>query len=204
MEQYPILQSGFVCLTPYGVKRPDPIEPSFRREVLFKDLKDPLNKFFYSPEITDLYLRWADRPEALREFEFRERLLVAAMSIFAGGFYPWLNFQNNAETVGHLHASFIVETLEYLLADKPRSVQCIQWINLLEADKRSSKTRMEVGHYFRDENNSSNSFLKLPCGIKDIVTLWTQKVNGFEDLLITLFVIYGERSGRTDITNLAY
>ena len=205
LDKYPILQSGFVSLNQLDVRKPDPIEPSFRREVLFKDLKDPLNKFFYSPEITDLYIRWADRPEAMKDFDFRERILKAALTSFgSAGFYHWITFQNNADTVGHLHASFLMETLEYLLKDTKRNIECLLWINILEADKRSAKTRMEVGHYFKDETSRSDYNVKLPADMKGLVKLWTQKPQGFQDLLISLFVIFGERSGRTDITNLAY
>lgn len=200
---YPILQSGFIGLTEKGLKRPDPIEPSFRDAVIFKEIKSPLRKYKYSPAVKQLFVEWNSNPKLLKDFDFRERILKTAFESFGSvDFLQWIALQNEKPTTTDLHSTFITETLDYLLTDTPRKIQPSIWIRLLEADERPSSVKFDVKKYFRQESANYNTFdAKLPTKLEGIILSWVSKDRGFEDLILSLFVIFGDRTPRTAVTN---
>lgn len=201
---YPILQSGFVGMTDKGLKRPDPVEPTFRDAVIFKEFKAPLAKYKYSPDCSDLFFDWSANPELLRNFEFREKIIKAAYQSFGtANIYSWFLLQNEKPTVSEMHKVFMIETLEYIADVAPRKIHPVQWVRLLEADLKSDKIVVDLRkHFVYDSSaNSATNFLALPLKTDEFLTRWLMLPNGFEDLLLCLFAIFGERSRRTDITN---
>lgn len=199
---YPILQSGFVGLTQQGLRRPDIVEPSLRQSVIFKEYKLPLARYFFSPEVTELFVAWSSNPNSLKDFDFRERIIKAALASFGNpSIYRWITMQDEKPTVSDLHKAYILETMEYLFADKPRSIQNVQWIRLLEASEKSHRVHVDVEKYFSRSALGPATEFRLPSALRDIIRAWVTKEQGFEDLLITLFVIFGDRGSRTDISN---
>lgn len=199
---YPVLQSGFVGLSQHGLRRPDIIEPTLRQAVIFKEYKLPLARFFYSPEITELFVRWSSNPESLKDFDFRERIMKAAFAAFnTPSFYKWLDMQMEKPTVSDLHKAFIMETLEYLFLDKPRQIQNVQWIRLLEANEKTHRVKVDLDVYFGRETMGVDTQRRLPVALVDNIRAWVSKDHGFEDLLVSLFVIFGDRGSRADISN---
>lgn len=202
MNVYPVLQSGFVGHTQNGLRRPDVIEPTLRQAVIFKEYKLPLTKYFYSAEVTELYSRWCSNPGSLKDFDFRERVIKAAFSSFANpSFYQWIRLQDEKPTVSDLHKAFIVETLEYLYACKPRNIENVQWIRLLEANEESHRVRVDIEKYFNQDTIGVCDRASVPVSLRTVIKNWVSMEHGFEDLLISLFVIFGDRSRRTDISN---
>lgn len=201
MNTYPVLQSGFVGLSQKGLKRPDPIEPNFREAIISKEYKAPLNKYFYSPEITEIFFTYCGNSDALKSFEFRERLIKATFEVFMNfDFKRFLNLQNEKPTISDLHKVFIMETLEYIIANKPRTIEAVQWIRMIEAGQADHKVQVNVDTYFNRESLGVDSSLKIPNQTASLIHAWVSKERGFEDLLITLFVMFGERSRRTELT----
>lgn len=203
MQAYPVLQSGFISLTQNGMRKPEVIEPSLRQEIIFKEYKVPLKKFFFNPEVSELFIRWCNNPKCLKEFDFREKLIETAFDAFGGpSFYSWMALQNNKPTISDLHTAFLFETLEYLLIDKPRQIQPVQWTRLLEADAKTHSVKIDLTKYFGTETLGVNSSVRLPVKLDKVIGMWLKKPGGFEDLLISLFVIFGDRTQRTDITDM--
>lgn len=202
MNAYPVLQSGFVGLSQQGLRRPDIIEPTLRQAVIFKEYKLPLTKYFYSAEVTELYTRWCGNAGALKDFDFRERIIQAAFSSFGHqSFYVWLRHQAEKPTVSDLHKAFLVETLQYLLNGSPRGIENVQWIRLLEATQQTHSVRVDVDKYFGTETMGVLATQRVPVALSSVIKAWISMERGFEDLLITLFVIFGDRSDRIDISN---
>lgn len=203
MQAYPVLQSGFISLTQNELRKPEMVEPSFRQEIIFKEFKIPLKKFFYNPEISELFSRWCNNPKCLKDFEFREKVIEKAFSAFSGpSFYTWLQLQNNKPTISDLHKAYLYETLEYLLLDKPRQIQSVQWVRLLEASEKTHSVKLDVSKYFGQDNNINTSSVRVPIKLSSVIGMWLKKPGGFEDLLISLFIIFGGRTNRTDITDM--
>lgn len=201
MATYPVMQSGFVGLSQKGLKRPDPIEPNFREAIIFKEYKAPLNKYFFSPEISEIFYAFCGNSNVLKSFDFRERLIKAVFeAIGSFQFKEFLNLQNEKPTISDLHRVFIMETLEYIIGNKPRSIEAVQWIRMIEAGQADHKVLVNVNTYFNRETLGTDSTLKIPNSTGRLIQMWTSKEGGFEDMMITMFVIFGDRSRRTELT----
>ncbi len=198
---YPILQSGFIAMSLDGLKKPEPHDPSFRDAIIFNEERNPLAKYRFSPVVKTLYLQWCKDPELLRDFNFREKILKAAFSSFGtDNIYQWVVLQSSKPTMSDLHKTFIMETLHYLLTDSPRSIHLTSWIRLLEADDRPNSVAIDTTQYFQKEATNFSTSPKLPTSMIDLVQIWVGKEGGYEDLLVTLFTIFGDRSARSVVT----
>ena len=202
MTTYPILQSGFIGFSDKSLKRPTPVEPSFREAVIFKEFKSPLSRYKYSPACSDLFFDWSAKPELLKDFDFREKIVRAAFESFGTkSIYDWLNLQIDKPTVGSLHMTFLLETLSFITKHEPRSIQNVQWIRLLEGSDKSVHGTAKFNTFFKTGVNTVDNDNCLQLDLESFLTRWLQVEGGFEDLLISLFVIFGDRSPRTDMNN---
>jgi hypothetical protein len=202
MQAYPILQSGFVGITVKGLKLPDIVGPSLQNAVIFKEVRSPLSKYRFSPAVHDLYKDWCGNSDLLKDFDFREKILKTAIESFGTyNFYDWLTLQSTKPTLSDLHKTYILDTLEYLMLDQPRKIDNTSWMRLLQADDRPNAVVIDVKQYFMSKPGSlATSDVRLPSKMLSILKLWVSKERGFEDLLMTLYIIFGDRSARTAIT----
>lgn len=200
--KFPVLQSGFISLTEKGLELPTIIKPGVKDLILDKEQANPLNQYYFSKEITELFTRWSNDPECIRDFDYRERLIKATYKAFAtGSFYDWLWQQNQRSTIGEIHTAFIAETLEYLAHGVPRRTENILWYRIITATESSTTVKWDLKKYFVASGNGKAS---VPMKIGDLMTLWFAKHDGFQDLLITLYTIFGERTARLDATKQTY
>jgi hypothetical protein len=194
----PVLQSGFVSLHQKGLVLPDPIEPTLRAAVVFKDYKSPLQKYFYSQEVTEIYHAWLTNSDVLKKFEFRERLLKAAFaSFYTTDVFEWFESQALSPVLGDLHRVFLIETLEYLFAGRDRLTAISQWTSLLEADKSNPKLILGIDRYFNRNHREHDPKVLVTRSMVEMIKIWSSKEGGFADLLVSLYVIFGQRTDRT-------
>lgn len=204
MSRFPILQSGFISLVETGLKKFAIDEASLSKSILMKDHNRVVNAYFYSEEITLLFERWMSNPSAMKDIDFRERVIQSAFDAFGTTvFYQWIMLQSNQATVGDMHKVFLTETLEYLLLDTARPTRTVQWIRLIEASSKSRALIIDVNKYFPDIHDSNNSNVVLPGSMDKLLQIWLSKPDGFQDLLVTLFVIFGSRSHKTDVADIS-
>lgn len=201
MQGFPILQSGFIASSNKGLKLPEPAIASLQNAIMFKDDKDPLAKYRFSPVVGDLYHRWASNTTLLRDFDFRHEILAAAFVSFGTyNFHSWLMLQNEQPTLSDLHRAYLLETLDYLFTDNQRKINNVSWLRMLEASGDPNGVFIDIRKYFRQDGMGySSSEIKLPTNLRDILRIWTSKERGFEDLLLSLYVIFGDRRGRPSI-----
>lgn len=197
MTKYPILQSGFVAkdekdLTNYEVKK-DP----FVDIALNKDHLKSHNPYFYSEEITSLYKEWCGKPDLIKDFDFREKILRFAMTKFDTLLSSWIKLQFRSPYAGELHAVFINETVEYVLGVKSRNIQISQWIRLLDASVKRNNAEIKSEKYF-DKSKGFDKYLHLNV-FSNFISNWVSKNDGYVDLLISLYVIFGSRNDTTDV-----
>ena len=201
MSKYPLLQSGFVSIADDGLKRPDLIKDTTLAVALFRNhlLQDNLN--FYSDTVSKLYHTWEANPDILKDFEFREKLLVTALSVFrTTSIYMWLKLQNDKANLNHFHATFIEETLAFVAGDE-RKIQPCQWISLMDVVKVDLDIRLEIDKWFDLETRPCHKNGHLPGLMTLFINKWVSVPNGFQDLLISLHVIFGNRAHVKDVVN---
>lgn len=201
MSKYPILQSGFINFTDENLKTPVKYNDLVISNVLSKDYRSPSNRYFYSAEISELYNLWCGNPNCLKDFDIREQLLHITKLLFGQhSFFKWLRLQTEHADLSDLHKTFLIETLEYLVG-QPRRLETAQWIKLLEKAIKSEGVKINIERFFDKElYHSVDPLSLLPSTLIDILVIWTSKPRGFEDLLLTLYVIFGNRPYITDVS----
>lgn len=202
MKKCPIMQSGFISFSDEHLQTPVKYNDLVISNVLSKDYRSPSNRFFFNQEITRLYNRWLGDPNCLKDFDTREELLKIAKLVFeTPSFFKWIKLQTEHAQLGDLHVAFLTDTLEYLSVGE-RRLQVSQWISLLEKAIKSEGATVNLDRFFDKElYGRANGYDKiLPSNTVAVIARWTGWPRGFEDLLISLFVIFGNRPYITDVS----
>lgn len=204
MALHPIMQSGFVAKSDKHLILPNPIEPSVREAVIYKAFKSPLAEYHYSKVVTDMFNRWSANRDAIRDFDFRERILKTAFEVFEfKNFREWLEFQAKSKKLSALHGKFLLETVEHVCTGSPRRVQSLQWIALLEAGDQAKSVHVDPQEFLKIKHVNSG-YAYVPPTFEELITMWTRQREGFEDLLISMYVIFGARARQSNVTDLSH
>jgi len=199
MTKYPVLQSGFISYTDEFLTKPDQSPPTFADSILLKEYKKKSNNYFFSKTVTSLYDSWRNDPTIIKQFDFRENILSTVFTSFGtDSVYKWLRLQDEQETITELHRQFINETFIYAIVGNRRSIESVQWIRLLGTTSNISALLATTTHFkpvvmdVYELCESSNTFT-----FATLLEKWlcreNGRENGFVDLLVTLYVIFGIR-----------
>ena len=191
---YPVLHSGYVAADTQRLRKPQSPDASLQQLLISKMAKDPLYQYYYNEEVDKIYSRWNGDRNLIKDIDFRESVLVAAFRSFGmKSFYQWLVIQQNKPKYSQMHSRFLLETLAYVFNGTPRTIQVVQWIALLTASERTNRVMTDLKPWFPPSTNGlmtgTNS-----TALVDLLPKWVSQPGGFEDLLVTLNVIFGSRS----------
>ena len=136
-----------------------------------------------------------------RTFDFRERILRVAVSAFGtDNLYDWIKVQRESQEYSEYHAKWIDETLGYVLGNKSRRYTYGNWVTLLRAGNGggSKLDSAVVKYFFRGEgfpgeHYSVSQRVDGRTSILDFIGLWVQVPGGIDDLISSLYVLFGER-----------
>ena len=85
-----------------------------------------------------------------------------------------------------LHESFLRDTLKYIL-EGSRSVNIISWVRMIngyEEYNLHKERDLDLGNYPKIIKDFTS---------EELVQLWVSRDNGFEDLIITLNLFFGNK-----------
>lgn len=143
------------------------------------------------PEIDSLWNEYQSKTSFITSFDFREKILKNAMVAFGTlSFYDWCNLQNKNIYLTALHKRFLNDTFSFIEEGK-RSVSIMTWRSLLEMRVAGSQDKDEdysMNTFFRMD---SQQFNRRSFRLSDNLIDWCRQENGFEDLLMTLHVLFG-------------
>ncbi len=202
MSKKVILQSGFVSKNSDDLIIPNQYDHNYIDNILVKNFKHESNNFFYSKNISDLYNQYRSDNSLGKNFDFRKRVYQAAKKAFkTDSFYDWLQLQIEYAPLTQLHKLFLYDTFSFItsmdLDGYSREVQPEQYINLIQHLPETSSVKFNIDHFF---NKSERSDIELiPKGLTEVIQMWLSKPKGFGDLLVTLFVIFGDRPYIVDV-----
>lgn len=200
MNKFAVLQSGFISDLSKGLVHNEFIKDPFVDLALDKDHLKSKSHYFYFKEVDDLYEEWSKNNTLIKTMEFREKIIKAAKNAFNNiSIYNWLNIQKYANTVTSTHVNFISETIGFVLGS-PRSIQTSQWIRLLEVSEKAQSINLDIDKYF-NKNNIQNQVKFSSSLLTDFIVIWVSQPNGFEDMLLSLYVIFGDRPAVTDVAD---
>lgn len=198
MNKLPILQSGFITYNEENLVNAAIIKDPFTDIALNKDHLKSKNIFFYSELVTDLYKKWCANPAILKDTTIREQIIKAAKIHFSligarlNSIEKWIRLQNESPFLSQLHVQFLNETLIYVLFDLKRTIETPQWIRLLDGRNSVKNAEITTDKFFSNVNNDASFISKI--NLSDFLTEWLCRDKGFEDLLLSLYVIFGSRS----------
>lgn len=194
--RFPILQSGFVSLNEEGLTKPDMSGPTIREDILLKEYRTKADKYFYSKAITELFHQWRSNPSLIQEMDFREQVLIQAFKLFkTDKLTTWIRAQNEKPSLSNIHNVFLLETIKFASGIEKRSLENVQWISLIDYSDRAQAVRVDMDDYFREDSDK----LYVPMKMDRFIQSWVSQINGFEDLLISLYVIFGDREQKVDV-----
>lgn len=203
--KYPILQSGFLSFTDKDLTAPPPPSKLDMSFVLNKSHLANTNLYFYIHTLDDLIKEYFIDPNVLKNFEFREKILSLAKKAFAcKNIVDWINLQLKEGKISDLHIKFLIETIDFV-SGEPRKITNVQWNNLLTPCYEHKKFNFDPSEYISKKIKYTLGQTK-PTGVietelSNFLSKWVSNTHGFEDLLISLYVIFGKTSGVTDIGN---
>lgn len=190
MEKFAILQSGFVTNILSKIERSEDTSIDFKNFILNKAYYRDTNEFFYFPIVNNLYKEYNTNINIINDIDFREKIIKVAFQVFGNkNLSEWVTMQNDFGLLTQLHKQFLVDTFEYIYElniRNERSMPITQWCTLLVVGGRNNEISL------KNMFGENNKFIDTP--MTQTLSTWLSLPNGFEDLLITLYVLFGNRT----------
>ncbi len=158
---------------------------------LNKPIMQEVSPYKGIPQVDSLWKEYESGVKFITSFDFREKILKLALISFGTlSFYDWCNLQNKNIYFTALHKKFLNDTFKFIEEGK-RSVANTTWQSLLsmkEANSQDSEAVYEMNDFFRmNQGEDYRRSFRLSITLEE----WTMKENGFEDLLMTLHLLFG-------------
>lgn len=192
-----MLQSGFVTpATDMLVKTPQATQTF--REKLFQDPRIKDNDFYYDKGVETLYQRWDQDNNLMQRFEFREEVMKTAFRVFTlktPNICEFVRLQLTQDTVGFTHRKFLKDMIDSASWGRDKSMENYTYFRLLNA---LANTEIVNAKKTPAEDDLRDYTKDMESGALDrLLFRWTRDMNGFCDLLCSLWVIFGQRNATT-------
>lgn len=149
-----------------------------------------------SVEIQRLWTITLSNGSEVRSFEHKEEILRVALKAFGcESLLQWIHAQQTSGEYGDLHSRWIDETLEMIYQDRPRTMGYHSWSRLLTVGgNQKAKTgisdiaqRLIVEQYPRPGRTRGD------VSIQELIIDWVRQPGGIDDLMASLYVLFGTR-----------
>ena len=135
--------------------------------------------------VTELFRYSSAGGGNLNLMTFRLQVLDCAVRLF-GDFRAWMILQRNNPTLSGYNLEFLRDTMSFILKGE-RKFPPLVWGDLMD----------EQSTYAQFQHHQTYPDLAIPEDIttEQVIQLWCARRNGFEDLLQTLYVLFGNERG---------
>jgi hypothetical protein len=131
------------------------------------------------------------------EFDFNEKVLILAKSIFGTDtFSQWLSVQSMNLEYTKEHHKFIDETINFIYYNVNRPMAFNNWITLLSGSVVETVTPKYTAlqeKWLIESLRSDRNKINASMSIESLLLDWVRKDKGINDLLCTLYVLFGAR-----------
>lgn len=193
MTRYPILHSGYVAHTDSSLVKTEYNSNPFVESVLFRQSgNNEFANLFSSKEVTELFNQYQSDTAILKDIEVRERILkLAALNFGKTGITEWISIQNKFAKVSYFHLEFILDIIGFIITGN-RGTSLAIWENLIRKTSNGPFVELEKSEELRLILKDVNS--AIAGGISIQLNAWVSHIGGYEDLLYTLWLIFGDKS----------
>lgn len=191
--KYPILQSGFTALNEIGLVRPKNEPPTFSETILFVRTNKEYMPYFYSEDVTKLFNEFRGNAMIIRTFEFKEKILRAALANFGPSIADWMRTQSRKPSFSYTHLQFLEKilpwTIDLNLVLPTDVAEPLRWIGIIGPGSGHNE-QFSVDAVMLDRFANDQSINMTTKALRN----WVAREGGYESLLNFLFVIFGERT----------
>lgn len=153
------------------------------------------NKTFVSnTEVENIWRQFKSGDKFLNSFSFRKKILQTALAAFGTmSFYEWCLLQAENPYATDMQKRFINDTLSFIKTGR-RSVTIASWLTLVnvvdEASSTTTEVQIQIEEFFGTRLPiHAQQEKQLPA----VICKWLTNKNGFEDLVGTLHVLFGDK-----------
>ncbi len=169
------------------------------------DIKDIVESFNYNRNIArrnrvvisntgveNLFRSLVENSWGTKSFEYREQVLKAALGAFGTkSFIDWCRLQEESPYLTDLHRRFLNDTFEFIKTGK-RSMVPNTWSAIVKP-RITGAVDDATGYYYKEYFRLNQaSLLRRPFGVSDTIVAWTGQPGGFEDMIATLHILFGD------------
>lgn len=142
-----------------------------------------------------LYGKMISEVVTFNNFEFREKVLNAALSAFGtNSFDFWYTQQRYSPSSGELHRAFLADTLDFI-ENGTRNQHLETWNVLVSFGDRGERTSVideKAAEFFGLSSNGIGRIRRQNnSDLVDVIQQWVSHPGGFADLLFTLHILFG-------------
>ncbi len=151
-------------------------------------------------EVTRLWGKVTEGSPEYKLFDFKESILIASLNAFgAMRIIDWLRIQQESPYYSDYHTRWVDETLAYVFEGKSRVYSTHNWTTLLQMVPGVTERGLTPGtkyYFYQDTNFKPLEMIEYPTPnllMRDFITKWVSRPFGIDDLIASLFVLFGER-----------
>lgn len=123
---------------------------------------------------------------------YRDQVLRCAVRLL-GNFYAFANQQALNPLLSRYNYEFFIDTLEFI-EHGHRRVSIQNWLDLLEEDPKPSADHMKRSRF----STTKTPFSVIGLDTASVVARWCSHPQGFEDLVMSLHVMFGSKRDPRD------
>ena len=188
------LQSGFIAWPSPELVRQDSSDATFRDAILSPEYSTNDTENYYDRGVESLFQQWRKDDSLIQQFNFREAIVITALRCFRDkSMVPWLRMQVSQTRLGYMHRNFLSESFNSAMHNVSKTLDNFQYYRLLTP----KDTERTVSLQERDVTGVLNEILQPgeDSTVSNILFHWTCDIDGYVDLLVSLHVIFGKRTG---------
>jgi hypothetical protein len=167
---------------------------------LNKQITAPKSSYLPHPGVKALWLSYMEGAGTINNMVFRERVLMTALQVFTsevpGSFYHWCKLQEKSPFFTSNHRRFLNDTFRFIETGA-RGIQLLTWVSIVKCDPyepSSAAVAYEVDSFFGSQKASTDGTVSdsKSNALADNLCRWTQHLDGFNDLLGTMNILFGD------------
>jgi hypothetical protein len=189
MSDVKIYPSGFIGSAKVRQTKTKGFEDIARR-IIDRAVSSDSSNYTASLDVIELWDVVRQNKPEFRTFEFKEKIIVTALNTFgASTLGQWIDLQLSSEEHSSHHTAWLEETMGYVILGARRKLNYDSWTMLLSADGKPERTTnrgWKLDQLLKDRPYQNMT-------MRNVVLMWVQREGGINDLIESLFVLYGPR-----------
>jgi hypothetical protein len=146
-------------------------------------------------EVIRLYSELNQKRESEIDWEFKRQVLFCAKRLIGSNFAKWVTAQEQNKYLNGKAIRFVADTIKFIVEGR-REITNVNWLPLLSNEPTP-------GVLQNRDYSLSREHIKASVELGDFyLSKWLSQSNGFNDLVVTLFILYGS-ADRKDLRSKA-